>query len=39
VVPEDWGGDVQVIPVSAKTGDGIEDLLEAISIQAEVMEL
>jgi len=39
VVPEDWGGDVQFIPVSAKTGAGIEDLLEAISIQAEVMEL
>ncbi|HWU76979.1 MAG TPA: translation initiation factor IF-2 [Rhodanobacter sp.] len=39
VVPEDWGGDVQFIPVSAKTGDGVEDLLDAISIQAEVMEL
>ncbi|HEY8682397.1 MAG TPA: translation initiation factor IF-2, partial [Rhodanobacter sp.] len=39
VVPEDWGGDVQFIPVSAKTGTGIDDLLDAISIQAEVMEL
>ncbi len=39
VVPEDWGGDVQFVPVSAKTGMGIEDLLEAVSIQAEVMEL
>jgi len=39
VVPEDWGGDVQFVPVSAKTGAGVEDLLEAISIQAEVMEL
>ncbi|WP_330110987.1 translation initiation factor IF-2 [Methylophaga thalassica] len=39
VIPEDWGGDVQFIPVSALTGQGIEDLLEAISIQAEVMEL
>ena len=39
VVPEDWGGDVQFIPVSAKTGAGVEDLLDAISIQAEVMEL
>jgi translation initiation factor IF-2 len=39
VVPEDWGGDVQFIPVSAKTGMGVEDLLDAISIQAEVMEL
>ena len=39
VVPEDWGGDVQFIPVSAKAGTGVEDLLDAISIQAEVMEL
>jgi translation initiation factor IF-2 len=39
VVPEDWGGDVQFIPVSAKTGLGVDDLLDAISIQAEVMEL
>ncbi|MDE3073278.1 MAG: translation initiation factor IF-2 [Pseudomonadota bacterium] len=39
VVPEDWGGDVQFVPVSAKTGVGVEDLLDAISIQAEVMEL
>ena len=39
VVPEDWGGDVQFVPVSALTGLGVEDLLEAISLQAEVMEL
>lgn len=39
VIPEDWGGDTQFIPVSAKTGMGIEDLLEAISLQAELMEL
>jgi translation initiation factor IF-2 len=39
VVPEDWGGDVQFVPVSAKTGLGVEDLLDAITIQAEVMEL
>lgn len=39
VIPDDWGGDVQFIPVSAKTGLGIEELLEAISIQAELMEL
>ena len=39
VIPEEWGGDVQFVPVSAKTGMGIEDLLDAISVQAEVMEL
>jgi translation initiation factor IF-2 len=39
VVPEDWGGDVQFVPVSAKTGDGVDALLEAISLQAELMEL
>lgn len=39
VVPEDWGGDVQFIEVSAKTGQGIDDLLDAITLQAEVMEL
>ena len=39
VIPEDWGGDVQFIPVSALTGEGIDDLLDAISLQAEVMEL
>ncbi|GGC61914.1 translation initiation factor IF-2 [Marinobacter halophilus] len=39
VIPEDWGGDVQFIPVSAHTGAGIDDLLEAILLQAEVLEL
>jgi translation initiation factor IF-2 len=39
VIPEDWGGDTQFIPVSAITGQGIESLLEAISLQAEVLEL
>ena len=39
VVPEEWGGDVQFVPVSSKTGDGIDNLLEAISIQAEMMDL
>ncbi|GAP66589.1 translation initiation factor if-2 protein [Mizugakiibacter sediminis] len=39
VVPEEWGGDVQFVPVSAKTGDGVDALLDAISVQAEVMEL
>src|SRR3546814_20775395 len=35
VVPEDWGGDVQFVPLSAKTGDGVDALLDAILIQAE----
>jgi translation initiation factor IF-2 len=39
VLPEDWGGDVPFIPVSALTGDGIENLLESISLQAEMLEL
>src|SRR5690348_1526731 len=39
VVPEDWGGDTQFVPVSAKTGLGVDNLLEAINVQAEVMEL
>jgi translation initiation factor IF-2 len=39
VIPEDWGGDVPFIPVSALTGNGIDDLLDAISLQAEMMEL
>ena len=39
VVPEEWGGDTQFVPVSAKTGMGVDQLLDAISIQAEVMEL
>ncbi len=39
VVPEEWGGDTQVVKVSAHTGDGIDQLLEAILIQAELLEL
>ena len=39
IVPEDWGGDVACIPVSALTGMGISDLLERIVLEAEVMEL
>src|SRR5690554_1375891 len=39
VIPEDWGGDVQFVPVSAHTGAGIDDLLEAVLLQAEVLEL
>ncbi|MBB5190320.1 translation initiation factor IF-2 [Silvimonas terrae] len=39
VVPEDWGGDTQFIEVSAKQGTGIDTLLDAILLQAEVLEL
>lgn len=39
VIPEDWGGDTQFIPVSAKTGDGVDDLLDALLLQAELLEL
>ncbi len=39
VVPEEWGGDTMFIEVSAKTGKGIDDLLEAVLLQAEVLEL
>src|SRR5690606_30095805 len=39
VIPEDWGGYVPFVPVSAHTGDGIDNLLEAILLQAEVPEL
>ncbi|MCY4016087.1 MAG: translation initiation factor IF-2 [Gammaproteobacteria bacterium] len=39
VIPEDWGGDTQFIPVSAHTGEGIPRLLEAILLQAELLDL
>jgi translation initiation factor IF-2 len=39
VVPEDYGGDVPFVPVSAKTGEGIDDLLENVLLQAEILEL
>ncbi|HEY7987122.1 MAG TPA: translation initiation factor IF-2 [Methylophilaceae bacterium] len=39
VVPEDWGGDTMMIEVSAKTGQGIDELLEGVLLQAEVLEL
>lgn len=39
IVPEEYGGDVQVVPVSAKTGMGIDNLLDAILVQSEVLEL
>ncbi len=39
VVPEDFGGDSPFVPVSAKTGQGVDDLLEQVLLQAEVLEL
>ena len=39
LVPEAWGGDIPVVKVSAKTGEGIDELLETILLEAEVMEL
>lgn len=39
VVPEDYGGDVPFVSVSAKTGQGIDDLLENVLLQAEILEL
>ncbi|MCC8142091.1 MAG: translation initiation factor IF-2, partial [Lachnospiraceae bacterium] len=39
LVPEDWGGTTICVPVSAKTGEGITDLLEMILLSAEVLEL
>ncbi|MEO6748713.1 MAG: translation initiation factor IF-2, partial [Casimicrobiaceae bacterium] len=39
VLPEEYGGEVQFVPVSARTGQGIDNLLDAILLQAEVLEL
>ncbi|MDY0059113.1 MAG: translation initiation factor IF-2 [Myxococcota bacterium] len=39
LVTEEWGGDTMMVPVSAKTGQGIDELLDSIRVQAEVMEL
>ena len=39
VIPEDWGGENMFVDVSALTGQGVDDLLEAINLQAEVLEL
>jgi translation initiation factor IF-2 len=39
LTPEEWGGDTMFVPVSALNGDGMDDLLENIKLQAEVMEL
>ncbi len=39
LIPEDWGGDTQFIEVSALTGQGIDELLDAVLLQAELLEL
>ena len=39
LIPEDWGGSTIFVPVSARTGEGIDDLMEMILLTAEVMEL
>jgi translation initiation factor IF-2 len=39
IIPEDWGGETMFVNVSAKTGEGVDNILEAILLQAEVMEL
>ena len=39
LVPEDWGGSTQMIPISALKGTGIEELLECVSLEAELLEL
>jgi len=39
VIPEEWGGDTMFIPVSAKTGEGVDSLLDAVLLQSEILEL
>ena len=39
VIPEDWGGDVMMIPVSAHSGQGVDELLESVAMQSELLEL
>ncbi len=39
VIPEEWGGDVQFLKISAKTGEGIDELIEALIVQTEILEL
>ena len=39
LVPEEWGGDTMIVPVSARTGMGIDDLLDAVNLVAEMQEL
>ena len=39
LVPEEWGGDTIMVPISAKTGDGVDELLEMLALQAEMLGL
>ncbi len=39
LIPEEWGGDTMFVPISAKTGDGVDNLLDSVLVQAEVLEL
>ena len=39
VIPESWGGDTMFVPISAKTGQGIDELLDSVVLQAELLEL
>ena len=39
LIPEEWGGDTVICPISAKTGKGLDDLLEMITLTAEMLEL
>ena len=39
VIPEEWGGDTIFVNLSAKTGEGVDNLLDSISLQAEILEL
>ena len=39
VIPEEWGGDVQFLKISAKTGEGIDELIESLIVQTEILEL
>ena len=39
LTPEDWGGNIQMVPVSALKGDGVDTLLEAVALEAELLEL
>jgi translation initiation factor IF-2 len=39
LVPEEWGGDTMFVPVSGLTGEGVDQLLEALALQAEILEL